>query len=327
MRLLIAFVVGFSLPGIVLADPTPSYNPITTTMEPGKPLDLTFTDEARKREIPLRVYLPASDKPAAVVLFSHGLGGSRENSPYLGKHWSARGYAVVFMQHAGSDEKVWKDAAPRERLAAMREAASGQNFLLRMKDVPAVLDQLTKWNKTEGHAVSGRLDLEHVGMCGHSFGAVTTQWVSGQSGPGGRQPFTDPRIDAAVAFSPSGPREGADPKRAFSKVKIPWLLMTGTNDVSVINDVDVESRLSVFPALPAGSKYELVLDKGEHSAFSDRPLPGDKEQRNPNHHRAILALSTAFWDAYLREDKAAKEWLDGEGPKKVLDEKDKWQKK
>src|SRR5262245_29668842 len=80
----------------------------------GKPVDLSFTDDARKREIPLRVYLPTSDKPAAVVLFSHGLGGSRENSAYLGKHWSARGYAVVFMQHAGSDEKVWKDAAARE---------------------------------------------------------------------------------------------------------------------------------------------------------------------------------------------------------------------
>ena len=79
------------------------------------------------------------------------------------------------------------------------------------------------------------------------------------------------------------------------------------------------SRLGVFPVLPPGNKYELVLEGAEHSAFGDRPLPGDKEPRNPNHHRAILALSTAFWDAYLRGDAAAKAWLDGAGPRTVLE--------
>ncbi len=33
---------------------------------------------------------------------------------------------------------------------------------------------------------------------------------------------------------------------------------------------------SGLSALPAGNKYELVLDKAEHSVFTDRPLPGDK---------------------------------------------------
>jgi hypothetical protein len=41
----------------------------------------------------------------------------------------------------------------------------------------------------------------------------------------------------------------------------------------------------------------------------------------------ILALSTAFWDAYLRDDKQAKIWLEGDGPQKVLGHDDKWQKK
>jgi hypothetical protein len=89
-------------------------------------------------------------------------------------------------------------------------------------------------------------------------------------------------------------------------VKIPWLLMTGTKDVAPIGDADVESRLAFFPALPPGNKYEVVLNNAEHSAFVDRALPGDKEARNPNHHRIILALTTAFWDAWLRHDAAAK---------------------
>jgi hypothetical protein len=79
--------------------------------------------------------------------------------------------------------------------------------------------------------------------------------------------------------------------------------------------------------LPAGGKYELVLDKAEHSVFTERPLPGETEKRNPNHRRVILALSTAFWDTYLRGDAAAKAWLDGDGPKAILESGDKFQKK
>jgi hypothetical protein len=79
--------------------------------------------------------------------------------------------------------------------------------------------------------------------------------------------------------------------------------------------------------LPPGGKYELVLYDAEHSAFTDRSLPGDSEKRNPNNHRAILALSTAFWDAYLRGNTAAKDWLDGNGPRSVLQKQDRWQAK
>jgi predicted dienelactone hydrolase len=287
--------------------------------------DLAVADAARQRDIPLLIYLPESKDPAPVVLFSHGLGGSREGNPYLGRHWAARGYVAVFVQHPGSDSAVWRDAPPAERLAAMKDAADFRNFKLRTGDIPAVLDQLERWNRTPGHALGGRLDLGRVGMSGHSFGAVTTQAVSGQRFTLGGS-LADSRIKAAVMFSPSSPRLGR-PDRAFGEVKIPWLLMTGTHDVAVIGDTDVESRLAVFPALPPGGKYELVLDRAEHSAFSDRALPGDRETRNPNHHRAILAISTAFWDAWLRDDPAAKAWLDGDGPRGVLDPADRWQRK
>jgi predicted dienelactone hydrolase len=288
--------------------------------------DLTVRDDARQRNIPIRVYLPAEKSPAPVILFSHGLGGARENSPYLGKHWAARGYVCVFMQHAGSDSTVWKDAPAAERMKMLKGAASIQSYLDRVKDVSAVLDQLERWQKADDHPLKGRLDLAHVGMSGHSFGAVTTQAVSGLASPQGDQKFTDARIDAAVAFSPSLPRIGT-PAQAFGSVKIPWMLMTGTKDTSPISDTTVESRLAVYPALPPGHKYEIVLDGAEHSAFGDRALPGESGKRNPNHHRAILALTTAFWDAHLRGNADAKAWLEGDGPKSVLEKADRWQRK
>lgn len=292
-----------------------------------KTIDLTIKDDSRSREIPIRVYLPESKSAAPVVLFSHGLGGDRSNSPYLGNHWAGRGYVCVFMQHPGSDDSLWRGKPFAERMPSMRKGVSLENFMLRVKDVPVVIDQLAKWNKDDASELKGRMDLEHIGMCGHSFGAVTTQAVSGQHYPVTGASLTDKRIKAALAFSPSSPRQGSVPKTAFGEVKIPWMLMTGTKDSSPVGEQTVESRLLVYPALPPGDKYELVLDGAEHSAFGDRPLPGETGRRNPNHHRVITALSTAFWDAYLRGDDAAKAWLEGDGPKSVMEAGDKLQKK
>ena len=286
--------------------------------------DFEFTDATRDRKLPLRVWLPDSGKPQPVLLFSHGLGGSRENAVYLAKHWTARGYVVICLQHPGSDDSVWRSAKAGERFAAMQRAANGENLLLRAGDVPAVLDQLQKWNTDSAHVLSGRLDLSRVGLSGHSFGAKTTQLLAGQSLLG--KSFADKRIKAAVVMSPSGQRIG-DPTRSFANLTMPCLLMTGTLDDSPIGNQEPGDRRKVYPALPPGDKYELVLDKGKHSAFSDHPLPGDGLRHNPNHHKVILALSTAFWDAYLRGDADAKAWLQGEKPKTVMEAADLWQKK
>jgi predicted dienelactone hydrolase len=286
--------------------------------------DLTAHDETRHRDIPLRVYLPASTAAAPVVLFSHGLGGSRAGSAFLGEHWAARDYVAVFMQHPGSDDSVWKDEAGPERMGAMKRAASLDNFLARVQDVPAVLDQLKTWNSIGTNPLAGRLDLGKVGMSGHSFGAVTTEAVSGETMPVGGQKFTDTRIKAAIAFSPSTP-VGRTAEAAFGSVKIPWMLMTGTKDLAPIGNADMKSRLAVYPALHGIPKYELVLIDAEHSVFTDRALPGDREPRNPNHHRVILALCTAFWDAYLHGDAEALAWLKGAGPRSVMEAKDRWQ--
>jgi hypothetical protein len=49
----------------------------------------------------------------------------------------------------------------------------------------------------------------------------------------------------------------------------------------------------------------------------------EKESR---YHKAILALTTAFWDAQLHGDKAAMKWLNGEGAREVLEKIDTWKK-
>jgi predicted dienelactone hydrolase len=309
------------------AVPSPPYDPLQ--IDESLPVlreGFVVQDRSRGREVPLEATFVNAARHAPVVLFSHGLGGSRFNNRYLSSHWARRGFVCVFLQHPGSDEAVWRGAPPARRFAALKEAANGRNFQQRVKDVPLVLDALAKWTEAPGHLLYRRLNLGAVGMSGHSFGAMTTQAVSGQRfGPLGTL-FTEPRIQAALAISPSAPQRGRAVD-AFGGVRIPWLLMTGTEDVAPIGPTSVDDRLAVYPALPPGDKYELVLHGAEHSAFSDRPLAGDRGGRNPNHHRVILAISTAFWDAMLGHHSAARMWLDGNGPRTVLEPDDRWRRK
>jgi predicted dienelactone hydrolase len=317
-----AFVLSFLL---LFQEPQPPpYDPLARIGTPPPSQSLEAVDAARERTLPLRIYLPEGKEQAPVVLWSHGLGGSCDNSKYLGEHWAARGYVAVFLQHPGSDESVWRGVGIRERMAAMQKAANGDNLRLRCQDVAFVLDQLERWHADAQHPLHGRLDLEHIGMCGHSFGAITTQSVCGQSAPVLGRKWTDARLDAALPMSPSKPR-GIAAKDAFGGVTIPWLLMTGTADDSPIGDQTPASRREVFPALPATiDRYELVLDGANHGVFGDGGrLFGGKP--DPAHHRAIQALSTAFFDTYLRGDAAAKEWLQGEAVRKVLATADQWQ--
>ena len=308
------------------------YDPMLLAKEKPEQKELVVKDEKRSRDLPIRVYLPAGKAPAPVILFSHGLGGTRATNEYLADHWAQRGYVAVFLQHPGSDDSLWKDKPMAVRLLAMQQAVVGkdllENFELRAQDVHVVIDQLERWNTSAGNDLSGRMDLAHIGMSGHSFGAATAQAVSGETFTLAKS-FTDPRIKAAVMMSPNAPRVGT-PEKAFSDVKIPWMLMTGTKDdapkILGLN-VDAKTRLVVFPALPPGGKYELVLNNAEHSAFGEHEIPGEVDKHNPNHHRAILALTTAFWDAYLRQDADAKAWLDSEAVGTVLEKEDHWQKK
>ncbi len=280
---------------------------------------VTFQDGTR--DVPTKIYLPTSSvSESPVVLFSHGLGGSNEGSAFLGEHWASRGYVAVFLQHPGSDEDVWMGKPPKQAYRALVEAADVANFLSRIEDVKTVLAGLEAENADPASSLFGRLNLAVIGMSGHSFGAITTQAVSGQKFVGGTT-YQIPEIKAAIPMSPS-PSDITSPSKSFGSVSIPWLCMTGTEDSSPpgLGSLTPADRRKVYAALPAtGSMYELVLFGATHFAFTDDDLAG--RTRNPNHHRAILATSTAFWDAYLNNRKEAVAWLKTQA-RKVLQRKD-----
>ena len=106
--------------------------------------DETWTDSARRRDVPVRVRWPEVDRNGAappVVLFSHGLGGTREGGTVWGEAWAAAGFVVVHMQHQGSDlAAVRTTATSFSDKAGLRAATGPAQLLARLQDVGFVLD-------------------------------------------------------------------------------------------------------------------------------------------------------------------------------------------
>ena len=155
-----------------------------------------WSDAKRNRSVPAKIYYPKGDGPFPIIVFSHGLGGTREGYEYLGTYWSAHGYVSVHLQHIGSDDSVWRGGG----MQAMARAANGKNSLDRAADVSFAIDQLETLNKDADFPLRGKLDLQKIGMAGHSFGANTTLLVSGLKLPLVNS-LADPRIKCSVAMS------------------------------------------------------------------------------------------------------------------------------
>jgi predicted dienelactone hydrolase len=265
-----------------------------------------WRDAKRDRVVPVKIYAPANlsaDAPAAAVLFSHGLGGTRENYGYLTQYWAARGFVVVALQHVGSDDSVWR--GQKNVPARMIAAASAQNYVLRAQDVTFAIDELTRLSAPgSGHALSGKIDLKHVAIAGHSFGAHTTLAVAGQVAKAGaaEMSLADPRITCAIALSPAPPVRG-DAETAYAKIAIPMYHLTGTNDRSPLQPIDPADRTIPYQKIAGVDQYLLVIKDADHMAFAGR---GSQANRNLD---AIQSSTTAFLNAYLRADAAAKSWL------------------
>ncbi len=281
----------------------------------------TWQDDRRRREVPVKIYYPAKGPgPFPLVIFSHGLGGSREGYQYLGRHWASHGYVSVHLQHLGSDSAIWEKNL--SRLPADRRPANKlENAVNRPLDVAFALDQLAMINQSAS-PLQGRLDLNRAGVAGHSFGAYTALAAAGQvfTGPGGREiSLMEPRLKAAIPMSTPVPRKSPEYlSQAYARVKVPCLHMTGTKDDSPVGETAAPDRRLPFDHLRGSDQYLITFQNGDHMMFSDFPCPFDRMAKDPRLHDLIRLASTAYWEAYLKGDAAARHWLAGGGLAQAL---------
>ncbi|HYG61513.1 MAG TPA: alpha/beta fold hydrolase [Thermoanaerobaculia bacterium] len=286
-----------------------------------------WTDTARGRTVPVKIYSPQGAGPFPVIVFSHGLGGSRDGYEYLGRHWASHGYVVVHVQHPGSDSSVWQGTL--HPLKSMRAASSDPaNSIARPLDVRFTIDRLEALNR-EASPYKGRLDLEDLGVAGHSFGAYTALAVAGQMFVRGNREMSlaDPRVKAVLAMSAPAPARKWQADKSYSRIKVPVLHMTGTRDDSPIGDTRASERRIPFDRISAVDQYLLVLNGGDHMVFSGARRPTASSDKDPVFLDLILMSSTAFWDVYLRGDTAARAWLANGGFEKALGAEGKLEKK
>lgn len=272
-----------------------------------------WRDGKRDRKVPVKIYFPKSASgPFPVIIFSHGLGGSRENYEYLGRHWASHGYVSVHLQHLGSDDAVWKNGAGMGRMEAMRKAAANpRNAINRPLDVSFAIDQLEKLNQ-EKSPFQKRLDLERIGVAGHSFGAFTVLATIGQTflpRSAGESRMADPRVKAGIAMSAPVGIDRGHFDQAFAGVKVPCFHMTGTRDFSPIGDTRPEDRRVPFDHISGADQFLITFKDGDHMIFSGRGPVRIGAEKDEHFQKLICASSTAFWDAYLRGDAKAKQWL------------------
>lgn len=270
-----------------------------------------WTDPNRQRTVAVKIYMPKSgNAPFPVVIFSHGLGGSREAAAYLGQYLSEHGYVCVHIQHEGSDIGVINEGVSKGADAVfptLKAAANGQNLILRAKDVSFIIDELQRRNAGD-IILKGKLDLSKLAVAGHSFGAGTALAVSGQSYAFAPRPLADDRVKAAIYLSAPANMRGRNPSSVYGGIKIPGLLMTGTEDNSPIGDTKAEERRIPFDGIAAPHQYLINFTGGDHMIF------GGTRFLRPNDemfHSVISKTCLEFLDAYLKGDKPSQQWLDG----------------
>ena len=284
-------------------------------------------DTARdSRPIKIKVYYPVNHgmTELPVIVWSHGLGGSVDGAAFISRFLASYGYVIVHVQHRGTDSSLW-EGKPGHPWDIIRNTYIPRSATLeRFADVPFVLDNLSEWMKQHPD-VERHADLSNIGMSGHSFGSMTTQVMCGMLFPdesGVLRSYKDSRFKCGILYSPVPIQHIAldDPDDIYGAIDRPLFFMSGTDDSSPVEGWEYTKRLVVYQHAGNPDKKLLIIKDGDHMVFNGSR---GKLGANPNRHRheEIIKISAlAYWEAKLKEDKPAADWLKGDGYRDWLGE-------
>lgn len=285
-----------------------------------------FTDPSRKnddgsvRNVAFKIYHPTEHnlKSLPVIIWSHGYGGSRDGAGFLSRYIASHGYIVVHPTHTGTDSSLW-EGKPGHPWDILRETKISRTTTLnRFYDIPFLLDQLENWSR-ENPDPGQYMDFENIGMSGHSFGALTTQIMAGQLFADEHEKLKrlrEPRIKAGILYSPVPVAEhlldrisDLSDTNIYEDIEIPLLHMTGTADDAPIGGMPYNHRLVVYNNSGHQDKFLLIKEGADHMVYNGTRGKLERNADRETHENIIKAISLAYWDAYLKDDQAAMDWL------------------
>jgi predicted dienelactone hydrolase len=290
LRMGTALALAGSLPLRTFADTlsndTPSFHTI----------DMDWDDPRRQRQVPVRLYMPQARHSVPLVVFSHGIGGSRMGYTWLGQAFARHGIASLHLQHVGSDRQLWGGNI-FNIVGRLQSAAQETEAIARAQDVRFALDTLLTG------VLAPRIDANRIVAAGHSYGANTTLLVSGASveRDGRVIELRDDRVRAAIAISAPPFYGESEPRKILQTVTVPSLHVTCTDDIIRIPGYfsSAVDRVAVFDAIGSDRKWLAVYEGGSHSMFTDRSSGG---ALSPKAKHATGALAVAFVSAVLDGD-------------------------
>ena len=280
----------------------------------------------------IRLYLPQGlSQPAPVVFLSHGFGSEPRAFDYLGEHLASYGIAAVSVEHIGSDSDYELEILE----GAKTRAIAAREFIERPLDIQYVIDELERRNLSDP-VLKDTLDLDKIGVIGHSLGGYTTLALAGAEINVDRLQkqcpnkkinlnvsllmqcrakdlkiegkLADPRIKGAIAISPIA--SGILGQESLSDISIPTAIISGSEDI--IAPV-VQEQVYPFTWLAAKDKYLAMIIPGDH--FSGSSLPREKPadptvieefvgRRIGDGQSYIKAFAVAFVKAHIEGDLA-----------------------
>ncbi|MBI3191761.1 MAG: hypothetical protein HYZ36_03770, partial [Pedosphaera parvula] len=263
VALLIASIAGSSgcaAAGAIASAPPPG---VVESLE-------QLPDDSRARDVPIMIYAPSTgDRPFPVILFSHGLGSSRQGYAYLGWEWASRGYVSIHVQHVGSDSELLRT---KGLWAIYRAPFNGQEYEDRPLDISFVIDTMERRAASaKAGSLWARLDLSRIGVGGHSYGAHTALTLVGMlvNFPHyhGRS-FRDARVKAALILSPPAMAWSPTTKE-FAPIHSPTMHMSGSRDTSQLWHITLSHRRRAFDCIRGAPRYFLNIDDATHPTFAD----------------------------------------------------------
>ena len=266
------------------------------------PFEVAIVETVRLDDLEIRVTYPKGEGKAPVLVFSHGMYGSKDGYVPLARFWASHGYVVLQPTHPDS---------LKSGLKARQEATRAWDE--RPRQVTKVIDSFAAIEE-KVPALKDRLDPERIGMGGHSFGAHTSMLVGGAVAYPGLfakgKSFRDPRVRCTLLISPQGVG-GLFREDSWKDYPVPALVITGSKDESPLTGAKPESRLDPFKLGPDGKMHLVWIEEAHHGfgGISGARWPG-AGPRDEGQVWVVQQASLAFLDAFVKGDEAARRWLE-----------------